>query len=83
MPLALTITAKGQVTFRQAVLDHLGLRPGDKVDVALLPGGRVELKSSTEGHDLGSLRAALRRPGQRTVSLDEMRDAIESGARRR
>ena len=43
MALELTVTAKGQVTLRQAVLDHLGVRPGDKVGISLLPDGRVEL----------------------------------------
>ncbi|MEA0672209.1 AbrB/MazE/SpoVT family DNA-binding domain-containing protein, partial [Xanthomonas campestris] len=26
----LTVTARGQVTFRKDVLQHLGIRPGDK-----------------------------------------------------
>ena len=81
MALELTITAKGQVTLRRSVLDHLGLGPGDKVGVALLPDGRVELMPTSGGHDLSSLRGALRRPGQRRVSLEEMQDAIESGDR--
>ena len=32
----LSITAKGQVTLRKEVLQHLGLRPGDKVAVDLV-----------------------------------------------
>ena len=79
MALELTITAKGQVTLRQAVLNHLGLRPGDKVGVALLANGRVELTPAAGGHDLSSLRGALKRPGQTGVSLQEMQDAIELG----
>lgn len=82
MALELTVTAKGQVTLRQAVLDHLGVKPGDKVGVSLLPGGRVELVPTSAGHDLSSVRGALRREGQRPVSLREMQDAIEAGRRR-
>jgi hypothetical protein len=36
MALELTVTAKGQVTLRRAVLDHLGVVPGAKVSVSLL-----------------------------------------------
>ena len=79
MTTELTITAKGQVTLRQAVLDHLGLKPGDKVAVSLLGGGRVELQPAATGHDLRSVRGRLRRPGRSAVSLEEMQQAIEAG----
>jgi AbrB family looped-hinge helix DNA binding protein len=79
MALELTVTAKGQVTLRQAVLDHLGLKPGDKVGVSLLPDGRVELAPAAAQHDLSSVRGMLRRRRQRPVSLAAMQDAIERG----
>ncbi len=41
----LTVTARGQVTFRKDVLKHLGIRPGDKIHLDLLPDGRAELKA--------------------------------------
>lgn len=75
----LTITTKGQVTLRQSVLEHLGLTPGNKVGVTLLPDGRVELRATGKGHSVAELRGALHRPGQRTVSLEEMQDAISRG----
>lgn len=81
MPLELKVTAKGQVTLRQAVLDHLGVKPGEKVGVSLLPDGRVELVPAAAGHDLRSARGLLRRRGQRPISLGEMQDAIEAGRR--
>ena len=77
MSLELTVTAKSQITLRQAVLEHLHIRPGDKVAVALLPDGRLELKAARDRHDIGRARGVLRRAGQRVVSLEEMRDAIE------
>ena len=39
MPI-LTVTARGQVTFRKEVLQHLGITPGDKIALDLLPDGR-------------------------------------------
>ena len=78
MSIQLTVTTKGQVTLRQSVLEHLKVRPGQQVDVSLLPDGRVEIKSSTAGQDIRRLRGMLRRPGQRPVSLRAMQEAIET-----
>jgi AbrB family looped-hinge helix DNA binding protein len=80
MPLELTVTAKGQVTLRKAVLRHLGIKPGDKIEIALLDGGRVEL-SPPAPRDFSRLRGALRRQGQAVVSLQRMREAIDMGRR--
>ena len=33
----LTVTSRGQVTFRKEVLQHLGVKPGDKIELQLLP----------------------------------------------
>jgi bifunctional DNA-binding transcriptional regulator/antitoxin component of YhaV-PrlF toxin-antitoxin module len=79
MTLELTVTAKGQVTLRRAVLDHLGVAPGAKVSVSLLENGRIELVAAAVRDDIESLRGALRRPRQRPVSLEEMQEAIEAG----
>jgi bifunctional DNA-binding transcriptional regulator/antitoxin component of YhaV-PrlF toxin-antitoxin module len=77
MSLQLTITAKGQVTLRTAVLQHLGVRPGQKIDVALLPDGKVELRTVATAPTITHLKAVLQRPGQRPITLAEMQNAIE------
>ncbi|WP_287899131.1 AbrB/MazE/SpoVT family DNA-binding domain-containing protein [Brevundimonas sp.] len=41
----LTVTSRGQVTFRKEVLQHLGVQPGQKVRLDLLPDGRAELSA--------------------------------------
>jgi bifunctional DNA-binding transcriptional regulator/antitoxin component of YhaV-PrlF toxin-antitoxin module len=79
MALELTVTAKGQVTLRREVLAHLGVKPGAKVSVSLLDNGRIELVAAAARGDIKGLRGALRRPGQRPVSLEEMQEAIEAG----
>lgn len=39
----LTITSQGQITLPKEILTHLGVQPGDKVELTLLPGGRAEI----------------------------------------
>jgi bifunctional DNA-binding transcriptional regulator/antitoxin component of YhaV-PrlF toxin-antitoxin module len=29
----LTVTARGQVTFKKEVLQHLGIKPGEKIEI--------------------------------------------------
>lgn len=41
----LTVTSRGQVTFRKEVLQHLGIQPGQKIRLDLLPDGRAELSA--------------------------------------
>ncbi len=80
MSLDLTVTAKGQVTLRQSVLAHLSAAPGQKVDVTLLPGGRVELRAAASAPTIARLRGALHQPGRPAVTLAEMEEAITRGA---
>ena len=77
MGLTLTITAKGQVTFRREVLQHLGLRPGDRVEVDLLADGRVELHRPVQG-TIDNFIGCLPDRGIR-ASIDEINQAIEAG----
>lgn len=42
----LTVTAKGQVTLRKELLQHLGVRPGDTVAVDKLPNGAIEIRAA-------------------------------------
>ena len=50
----LTVTAKGQVTLRKDVLEHIGVKPGEKISVEKLPDGRVEVKAArTNREDIG------------------------------
>jgi len=44
----LTITAKGQVTLRQELLRHLGVQPGQQIEVTALPGGRITTVATLE-----------------------------------
>ena len=72
----LTITAKGQVTLRKEVLRHLGVQPGAKIEVDLLPGGRVEMRAAPKTGKISDLFGILRREGQKPVSIEEMNRVI-------
>ena len=39
--MATTVTSKGQVTIPKLLRDHLGIKPGSKVEFDLAPDGRI------------------------------------------
>jgi AbrB family looped-hinge helix DNA binding protein len=72
------ITVKGQATIPKAVRDRLGIGPGDRLKFFFHPDGSVVLLPK---RPVGALRGLVQ--AQRTVSLDEMNEAIAAGAAER
>lgn len=71
-----TVTTKGQTTLPKDVRKALGLQPGDKLRYLVLDG-EIRLLRARPVLDL---EGALKRPGQKTVTLEEMEEAIATGA---
>ena len=76
----LTVTAKGQVTLRKDLLEHLGVHPGEKITVDKLPDGRIEVKAARPIGDVSDVFGSLKtkRKG-RPLSIEEMNDLIARG----
>ncbi|MCJ2060511.1 type II toxin-antitoxin system PrlF family antitoxin [Methylobacterium sp. J-048] len=78
----LTVTDRGEVTFGQDVLKHLGIKPGDRVRLDLLPDGRAELKADQPSRSWRQLHGLLKGKGNGArYSIEEIDEAIaEAGA---
>lgn len=77
----LTLTAKNQLTLRKEVVNHLGLKPGDRVEVDLKPGGRVELtapkpRTGKISDVFGIIKPP---PGTPHLSIEDMNEIIAEG----
>jgi antitoxin PrlF len=79
MKSTLKITSKGQVTLRKEVLDQLGVAPGDKVTVELVGPGRVELRRAESRAGLRKFIGALKKPGTRPLSIEEINRIAREG----
>lgn len=80
----LKVTAKGQVTFRQDLLRHLGVRPGEVVNVEKLSGGRVELRAAAAKGRISDVFNLLKRENGPSLSIEEIdRLATEGWAGKR
>lgn len=72
----LTITAKGQVTLRRDLLQHLGVQPGEKVSIDKLPDGRIEVRAARPTGEISDAFGFFKREGARPVSIEEMNEVI-------
>lgn len=75
----LTVTAKGQVTLRREVLTHLGIKPGDKISLELLPGGRATLRPANTKTTVDEWVGILGPSTEPALSIEEMNEIIADG----
>ena len=75
----LTVTARGQVTFRKDVLRHLGIGPGEKIELEKLPDGRIVLRAARPSGRIEDVLGLLAGKTKKIASLEEIRDAAAAG----
>jgi bifunctional DNA-binding transcriptional regulator/antitoxin component of YhaV-PrlF toxin-antitoxin module len=75
----LTVTSRGQVTFRKDVLRHLGIKPGEKIEIELLPDGVGRLKAARPSGGIDGFIGLLAGRTRMKVSLDEITEAAAHG----
>ncbi len=78
MSITLTVTSKGQITLRKEVLAHLGVRPGDKLDVDLLADGRMQIRTK-RGTSAAAVFGMLAKPGSPRLSIEELNEIAAAG----
>ena len=75
----LTVTAKGQVTFRKDVLQHLGINPGEKIELDLLPDGRGMLRAARPSGTIKGFVGLLAGRTKKVATIAEINQAAAQG----
>jgi bifunctional DNA-binding transcriptional regulator/antitoxin component of YhaV-PrlF toxin-antitoxin module len=75
----LTVTARGQVTFRKKVLQHLGIKPGEKIALELLPDGRGLLRAAKPSGSIDGFLGFLANRTKKVATVEEMNEAAARG----
>jgi bifunctional DNA-binding transcriptional regulator/antitoxin component of YhaV-PrlF toxin-antitoxin module len=75
----LTVTARGQVTFRKDVLKHLGIEPGDKIELDLLPDGRGILRAARRTGTIDDFIGLLAGKSKKALSIEDMNEITAAG----
>jgi len=71
----LTVTSRGQVTFRKDVLQHLGIRPGEKIELDLLPDGRGVLRAARQTGTVADFVGLLSGRTAKVATIEEINAA--------
>ena len=73
----LTITARGQVTFKKEVLKHLGLQAGDKIRLDLLPDRRAQITAESKTGSWDDVVGCLKgKTNGAVLTIEEINEAI-------
>jgi bifunctional DNA-binding transcriptional regulator/antitoxin component of YhaV-PrlF toxin-antitoxin module len=75
----LTITAKGQITLRKELLEHLRAQPGEKITVDKLPGGRIEMKAARPAGEISDVFDFLKKEDGPTLSIEDIDEVAARG----
>lgn len=75
----LTVTAKGQITFKQELLNHLGVCPGQKIEAEKLPDGQIIVKAAGQHGTILDLIGCLAEDNKRTLSIDQIGQITSEG----
>jgi antitoxin component of MazEF toxin-antitoxin module len=75
------LSRTGQFTMNKIMLNHLGVKPGDRVSIEMLPDASFRVSAANKKRPLPELRTALRQKFgvSQSLSLDEIDAAIEKG----
>ncbi len=75
----LTITAKGQVTLKQELLNHLGVSPGEKIEADKLPDGRIVVRAAAQEGAISEFIGCLAESDGPKLTVDEMKEIASRG----
>ncbi|WP_265516581.1 AbrB/MazE/SpoVT family DNA-binding domain-containing protein [Nitratireductor luteus] len=75
----LTVTAKGQVTLKKELLQHLGVQPGQKIEVAPQPGGRLSITAAQPKGKFEDAYGILAGKTDKVATIEEMNEVIAKG----
>ena len=75
----LTVTAKGQVTLRREILNHLGVEPGEKIAVEKRPAGRIEIRAARPSGKISDVFNLLKWKNGPTLSIRQINEIARRG----
>ena len=69
-------TSRGQVTLRKEIFQHVGVRPGEKLEIELLPGGEFRGRAVRKKGRIEDIFGMLAGKTHVKLTIEEMNEAI-------
>jgi antitoxin component of MazEF toxin-antitoxin module len=73
-------TSRGQVTLRKEIFQHLGVRPGEKLEIELLPGGEFRGRAVRKKGKIEDVFGMLAGKTNVKLTIEEINEAIAEAA---
>jgi bifunctional DNA-binding transcriptional regulator/antitoxin component of YhaV-PrlF toxin-antitoxin module len=69
-------TTRGQVTLRKEIFQHVGIRPGEKLEIDMLPGGEIRGRAVRKKGKIEDIFGMLAGKSNVKLTIEEMDEAI-------
>ncbi|HHH9566539.1 TPA: AbrB/MazE/SpoVT family DNA-binding domain-containing protein [Pseudomonas aeruginosa] len=75
------VTVKGQITLKRDLLQHLGIKPGERIDFEKLPGGELRVRAARPTGTIDDFLHALdgKVKMKKPLTIEEMNDIAAAG----
>jgi bifunctional DNA-binding transcriptional regulator/antitoxin component of YhaV-PrlF toxin-antitoxin module len=72
-----TTTSRGQATFRKEFFQHVGIQPGDKLDIEYLPNGEFRGRAAKKKGRIQDAFGMLEGYTNVKLTIEEIKEATE------
>ncbi|CDH02804.1 AbrB/MazE/SpoVT family DNA-binding domain-containing protein [Xenorhabdus bovienii] len=76
---SLSVTTKGQITLKRDLLQHLGVKAGEQINLEKLPDGEIRIRAVHPTDTIGDLFGILVGKTKKIATVEEINEAIASG----
>ncbi len=77
--MTLTVTSRGQVTLRKDFLKHLGIEPGEKIEIDKMPDGSLAVRANRRTGTIRDLYGIMAGKTNVVATLEEINKATAAG----
>ena len=75
----LAVTMKGQITLKQDLLRHLGVKPGERIEFDKLPGGELRIKAARATGSIDTFIGRHAGKVKTPLTIEDMNDIAAAG----
>lgn len=76
---SLVVTMKGQITLKRALLAHLGIKPGERIEFDMLPGGELRVKAARPTGTIDDFIGRHADKVKNPLTIEEMNEIAAAG----
>jgi bifunctional DNA-binding transcriptional regulator/antitoxin component of YhaV-PrlF toxin-antitoxin module len=76
---SLAVTMKGQLTLKRDLLQHLGIKPGERIEFEKLPGGELRIRASQPTGTIDNIIGMFANKSGKVMTVEEMNRISAAG----